>query len=759
MSLPFGKIKIKDGNFTDTQGRIIQLKGINVDGGAKYPRTPYFPSHVPVERNEGVFFDGDNVSFVGRPFPLDEAVGHLLRIKRLGYNTLRYVVTWEAIEHAGPGKYDEDFIGYTIELFKIIEHVGGMYVFIDPHQDVWSRYTGGDGAPLWTLYAAGMDPHNFNVTQSAILQNYFPQDPDSYPKMLWTTNYQRLITATMFTLFFAGKDFAPKCIINGVNIQDYLQSHYIGAITHFLQRIKDAAPHLFDGLIIGVENLNEPNGGYLGITDITEIPPDQQLKLGTCPTVFQSLRTGSGIATEIDEYKITVFGPRKTGTQYVDPEGVIAWLEDSSYDEHYNFVRGAEWNTGECIWAQHGVWEPETCEPLKRDYFSVHPETGDTVDEEYFINHYFVDHYRAYRKAVRDVIPDTMMFMQSPPLRIPPKLKGTDLIDDNTVFCPHYYDGMSLMFKTWNRRYNVDTYGLMRHKYSNPVFGMVFGENNIRNSFKKQLGEMKKEAVENLGATVPVIFTEIGSPFDMDDKKAYEDGDFSSQTSSLDALGYALEGNNLSHTWWNYTADNCHKWGDRFNSEDFSFWSVDDDLDDSTLPGSRSSLSGHRATTGFSDSDSTANSSAGGNFESTKNKLSVTVKATKDDQKAIAGPNQPSAGLRAVDSIIRPYCSAINGEFIDAFFDLKNLKYTLTIVGASSTDAPTKIYFPDWHFTVDAKIIASSGRYEFDEVSDDLLWYHGPGRQSIEITAYGSPDYLPKVQGRTCLDTFLSFLC
>lgn len=40
----------------------------------------------------------------------------------------------------------------------------------------------------------------------------------------------------------------------------------------------------------------------------------------------------------------------------------------------------------------------------------------------------------------------------------------------------------------------------------------------------------------------PCIFTEIGIPYDMDDKYAYKTGDYSSQSSAMDANHFALEG-------------------------------------------------------------------------------------------------------------------------------------------------------------------------------------------------------------------------
>lgn len=77
--------------------RILTLRGVNLGSDAKNPTSPHIPSHV----SEGLF-DADDVSFIGAPFPLEEADDHLGRIKGYGFNVVRFVFSWEALEHAGP---------------------------------------------------------------------------------------------------------------------------------------------------------------------------------------------------------------------------------------------------------------------------------------------------------------------------------------------------------------------------------------------------------------------------------------------------------------------------------------------------------------------------------------------------------------------------------------------------------------------------------------------------------------------------------
>lgn len=300
---------------------------------------------------------------------------------------------------------------------------------------------------MWTLYACGLNPYTFAVTEAALVQNTWP-DPAEFPKMIWSTNYYRLVGQVMFTLFFGGRDFAPKAIIDGTNIQDYLQGHFLGACAHLARRVHEAGD-LENDVVIGWESLNEPNRGLIGWPDLSVIPKEQVLRKGTSPTAWQAILTGSGRACEVETWAFGRMGPYKSGTALVDPEGESAWLPADWDDSFYGWKRDPGWKLGECIWAQHGVWDPSNDMLLKKDYFLHQPGTGKVITYEVFTNTYFMDFYRRTRDTIRAIHKDCILFCQPPTLEIPPNLKGTPDDDPNMVYAPHFYDGITLMTKSW----------------------------------------------------------------------------------------------------------------------------------------------------------------------------------------------------------------------------------------------------------------------------------------------------------------------
>lgn len=114
--------------FRDKHNRYIFFNGVNVGGTNKLPVTP-IPTADP---------RGEPVSFVGRPFPLSEADKWFSQLRDLGFNSMRLVVNWEAVEHEGPGKFDYEYLNYIREIVKKANEYG-IYVLVNFHENLFSR--------------------------------------------------------------------------------------------------------------------------------------------------------------------------------------------------------------------------------------------------------------------------------------------------------------------------------------------------------------------------------------------------------------------------------------------------------------------------------------------------------------------------------------------------------------------------------------------------------------------------------------------
>ncbi|MFX0036877.1 MAG: cellulase family glycosylhydrolase [Candidatus Hermodarchaeota archaeon] len=553
------KLQIKNEWFVDEHGRRVLLRGVNLGGSSKVPYTPNGATHIKTD-----FKDHKDVSFIGHPFPLEEADEHFLRLKHWGFNCLRFLVTWEAIEHKGPGQYDTDYLDYIEELLKIAENYG-FYTFIDPHQDVWSRMSGGDGAPGWTFEKIGLDFTKFDEAEATLVMQYRynPNIPDSYPHLHWISNSLRFANGTMWTLFFGGNDFASSCKIDGINAQDYLQNHYFDAIKQVALRVKD------NPYILGFDSLNEPYQGWIGrLVDGSDTEGFSEV-LGYAFKPIDAMLTGSGYTRTIPYREIKRFGVKVTRKDEMNKNKISCWF--NGFEDIWKKQR---------IWGLNGEGEPII---LNNNYFKI--KNDKEVD---FYDDYLTPFIANYTKIIRTIIPEAIIFFEGPSEDLM-KLEEIDFnVPKNAVQAGHWYDGATLGTKRPMIKANFDTYT------NKPVIG----KKNVREMFARQLAIIKNISKKIHGG-IPTLIGEFGLPFDLNNKEAYQKFKTEPETAwknhiTLLTMYYnALDANLLHSTQWNYTADNNNKWGDLWNLEDLSIFSRDQQLDPNDIN------SGGRALEGF----------------------------------------------------------------------------------------------------------------------------------------------------------------
>jgi hypothetical protein len=528
-------MRIVNNRILDGEGRTLILRGVNLGGSSKNPFGPSGGLPGWGLRPESLKNPAE-VSFVGRPFPLDEAESHFERLSRAGFTFLRFIITWEALEHNGPGQYDEAFLAYLRKIL-LIAGEKGISVFIDPHQDVWCSWTGGDGAPAWTLEKLGIDLEMLDTTGAALTRQRYAEFHGGapLPRMAWPSNYNRYAAATMFSLFFGGKIFAPGLSIDGENVQDWLQGRYIAAFRHCYRRLKNCAA------IAGWGVMNEPHNGFIGHGDLSRAE-NPVLPAGPRPSPWDTIRAASGYATVAPVYN--------------ELSGKTSKSELLNPGAHSLFREGFS-----CPWKQAGVWADEGGKPvlLRKDHFARFE--GRQTD---FMQDFHKPFTLRFIETMKEADENAFFFIEGMPpsanTAIHPAWNKND--PPNAVNAFHWYDGFALFTKQFRSWFTINPNRLK----------LILGRKKVQAYFNECLAKGVKWSREKMN-NIPCLLGEFGLPFDMNKRRAFADGNYRAHEEALSMYYNAVDANLLHSTIWNYTADNTNETGDGWNDEDLSIFS------------------------------------------------------------------------------------------------------------------------------------------------------------------------------------------
>ena len=349
-----------------------------------------------------------------------------------------------------------------------------------------------------------------------------------------------------------------------------------------------------------------------------------------------------------------------------------------------NTAKVCAWQKGptSCVWHENNVWNMDkdgTPQLLQPFYFSKNPKTGNKID---FLKDYGIPFWFDAAKAIRKHMPDAIIFAEpildmTDPSKVEQPVLSNDEVGAGYVWASHYYDGMTLMTKSFSKYMGMDSVT------QKPSFGIKW----IERSYSKGISVSIKEASRISDGGCPVLIGECGIPFDMGGassqrpvffgcrpaKTAFETNDFSTCTNALNRTMAAMEGAQVSCTIWCYQPDNTNKYGDGWNGEDLSLFSVDQ-----VVPGDEDNL---------------------------------------------------FAGGRSLQAAIRPYPHRVAGDVVRFGFSLyrKDRRFELVFKADHSLNtSETEIFLPKYQYPhgVHVKVKRGGGSYEIDWENQTLTYTH-----------------------------------
>jgi hypothetical protein len=496
-----------------TTGRSILLRGINLGGDSKNPTgvTTLDPKSLDPQLE---------ISFVGRPFALHEAKEHLDRLKAWGFNSFRLVIVWEAIQPKSKLTFDQDYLSYLKALFEILKDES-FYVFLDLHQDCFSRFTGGDGAPLWLLQDLGIHINNLKDFSHRMPDFILENKLSDYKPMSWSRNYMMPLNGLLWTLFWAGDVLCPDWKIDGYNTKEYIHFHYFNMMDKLLEV---SAPYPF---VIGLDPLNESSRGWVG-KSVDSKPPVP----GFFPTPSQSIKILNGESIQVSEKSFSLWHwdimENKSQSVTTNEKKLRIW--DKNSEMKFNLESISELD-------------------FQKDCFKPFLEKTR-------------DHLDRYNK-------DWILFIELDAESVVLDPKITISLPRNSAMAPHYYDLPTMESGIYLKNINIDIVERKLH----------FGESSVQSIYSKNI----KRIIDSAPYPVPILLGEFGIPFDLENRTCINKHQFNPESAWKDPetiLNFyyqALDKELISGTLWNYSSTNSSQksFGDGWNKEDLSIYCKD----------------------------------------------------------------------------------------------------------------------------------------------------------------------------------------
>ncbi|MDW0213463.1 MAG: cellulase family glycosylhydrolase [Nitrososphaeraceae archaeon] len=221
--------------FRDEEKRYVLFRGVNFGSRSKMP--PYLPI-APL--------DVHDISKLDLKKEIESVKTGLDLLKNLGFNIVRLLISWKAIEPRPNPNLEEllpegrRYLEYMKEIIDEL-HARNLYVILDFHQDIANEAYGGDGFPDWAI---------------AIDEEHEKPKPPTKPDKKWQFKY--MINKSLKETL---KSFWENDLTNlDEGLKNYpVRTHLektIGQTVKFFKSLNDGLGH---PAILAVEPFNEPH--------------------------------------------------------------------------------------------------------------------------------------------------------------------------------------------------------------------------------------------------------------------------------------------------------------------------------------------------------------------------------------------------------------------------------------------------------------------------------------------------------------------